>query len=91
MIAEKIESYPAVRCSQCNEPIPVPTRVLSLQNEIENRGTNLVFAFTVSCNTCESKEVYLFNEIQTFDGEPTKHRPKTRAACSTRREALWMS
>ena len=78
MIAETID-YLGVLCSQCNEPIPVPARIVSLQSEIENKGTDLVFAFTVRCEVCESKEVYLLSDIQTFDGEPRKHSPKTRA------------
>jgi hypothetical protein len=79
MIADTIGSYPVVRCRQCNEPIPVPTRVLNLQNEIENTGTDLVFAFTVRCDTCEAKEVHVFGEIQRFEGEPMKRGPNTRA------------
>jgi hypothetical protein len=78
MITETM-GYAGVLCSQCNERIPVPASIVSLQSEIENRGTNLVFAFTVRCEVCKSKEVYLLSDIQTFDGEPRKHSPKTRA------------
>jgi hypothetical protein len=78
MIAETIDrSYPAVLCVQCSEPVRVPARVVSLQNEIEKKGTDLVFAFTARCELCESKEVYLFSDIQRFEGEP-KRSPKTR-------------
>jgi hypothetical protein len=53
MIADTIG--PVVCCNQCNEAIPVPTRVLSLQNEIENRRTNLVFAFNRPMQHMRSK------------------------------------
>jgi hypothetical protein len=71
MIAETTkELYSGVLCSRCKEPIPIPERVVSLQNEIENRATNLLFGFTVRCRLCENEGVYLINEIQKFDGEP---------------------
>lgn len=81
MFAEtSAEFYPGVLCSRCMEPIPVPPRVVSLQNEIENRATNVQFGFTLRCRLCEHESVYLTSEIQKFDGEPRARILKSRAA-----------
>jgi hypothetical protein len=81
MISEAIEKcYLGVLCSRCEEPIPIPTRVVSLQNEIENKQTNVLFGFTLRCRLCEYEAVYLISEIQKFDGEPRSRILRTRAA-----------
>jgi hypothetical protein len=74
------ECYWGVLCSRCGEPIPIPPRVVSLQNEIANGETNVQFGFTLPCRLCEEEGVYLMSEIDKFEGEPRKRSPMTRAA-----------
>ena len=64
------KSYPGVLCARCMEPIPFPPRVISLQEEIENKPTTVQFGFTLRCRLCEYESVYLTSEIQKFEGEP---------------------
>ena len=80
MIAELRKSYRAVPCSRCNEPIPVPSRVVNLQDEIGQDETNVTHTFAARCKMCEFESVYAIREVQVFDGEPRKPTSKTRAA-----------
>jgi len=70
MIAELKINYRGVLCNRCNEPIPVPSKVISLQDEIEHRKTGTRGAFTVRCRLCEYEGVYSIQDIRSFDGEP---------------------
>jgi hypothetical protein len=80
MIAELTKTYCAVLCSRCNEPIPVSTRVASLQDEIEHREANVPHTFACRCKPCEYESVYAISDVQRFDGEPRGRVKKTRAA-----------
>jgi RNase P subunit RPR2 len=71
MIAE-LRSYRAVFCVRCNEPIPISSKVASLQDEIESRETRAPYAFVVRCKLCEYEHVYTISEIRAIDGEPRR-------------------
>jgi len=70
MIAETKRNYRGVLCNRCNEPIPVPSKVISLQDEIEQRNTGTRGAFALRCKLCEYEGVYAIKDIQQFDGNP---------------------
>jgi RNase P subunit RPR2 len=80
MIAELTKSYRAVTCSYCNEPIPVPSRVVTLQDELHGGEANLPRTFTARCKMCEYESVYAIDDVRSFDGEPRMRTPRARAA-----------
>jgi hypothetical protein len=79
MIAE-LKSFHAVLCKRCNEPIPVPLKVLTLQKEIEQGDSNAPCAFPLRCRLCEQENVYQLIEIQRVAGEPPQRMMRARAA-----------
>lgn len=80
MIAELKKSHRAVPCRHCNEPIAVSLKVVSLQDEIENRETNVAYTFTARCKMCEYESIYGIRDVRSFDGQPRKRTSKTRVA-----------
>jgi hypothetical protein len=79
MIAEMSKTYRGVLRNRCNEPIPVPSKVISLQDEIEQRNACTRGAFVLRCRLCENEGVYAIADIQQFDGSP-RSRGKWRSA-----------
>lgn len=53
-----------------NEPIPVSSKVVSLQDEIENKETNVPYTFAARCKMCEKESIYAIDDVRAFDGEP---------------------
>lgn len=80
MIAEMIKSYSAVLCSRCNEPIPVSSRVASIQNDIEHNDKNAPHSFVARCKLCEYESIYAVDAVKVFEGQPRKRGGRTRAA-----------
>lgn len=80
MIAEMSRSYSAVSCSRCNEPIPVSSRVASIQNDAAHSEKNVPHSFVARCKLCEYESVYALDAVKIVEGEPRKRRGRTRAA-----------
>jgi hypothetical protein len=80
MIAELMRSYSAVVCRQCNEPIPVSPRIVSLHDESEREETNAARSFIIRCKLCECESVYAVSDIRRLNGEPRRRKPRARAA-----------
>ena len=79
MIAE-LRSFPGVSCLRCGNPIPVSARIVDIQDDIANGGTDVPYAFRVRCRICEYETIYEAGRVQTFDGEPRKRGTRKRAA-----------
>ena len=78
MIAEIAKDYRGVLCRRCHEPVPVSSKVISLQDEIEFRETHASCAFTLRCRICDHESVYAMTDVRRFEGDPRSRRFKSR-------------
>jgi hypothetical protein len=78
MIAELTKSYRGVLCTRCGEPIAVPAKIVSLQDEQQYRETDVPHGFSLRCKLCESEGVYAMKDVQRFEGEPRWQNSRTR-------------
>jgi hypothetical protein len=72
-------SYQAVRCLYCSEPIPLSSRLLELF-VVESESTIAKLqgesqVFILRCKVCSKENRYLKAEIETFESESA---PNTR-------------
>jgi len=77
-MAEPMQSYRAVSCSRCRDPIPVCERVIRSQ-ENQRGQANVLQTFVARCKLCECESVYAVSDIQLIAGAPRQRRPRARA------------
>ena len=67
-------SYQAVRCFTCSEPIPLSTRLLDLSvvesDKVTAEQQYQPQVFTLRCKACFRESRYIKSEIEIFEGEP---------------------
>lgn len=80
LIAELAKESRAVLCRRWMDPIPVPSRVVDLQDEIEFKETSASHAFAVRCRLCECESIYAIGDIRNFNGEPRKRTSRAKIA-----------
>jgi len=79
VIAE-LRSFSGVSCLRCGNPIPVSARIVDIQDDIANGGTDVSYAFRVRCRICEYETIYEIGKVQRFGGEPRKRRGARKRA-----------
>jgi hypothetical protein len=71
MVTESTKrNYRGVFCGRCRAPIPVSSKVVRQEDEIENEELNAPYTFPLRCRHCEQEGIYAMSDVQKFDGEP---------------------
>lgn len=75
MIQEAIQSYRAVVCQCCRQPIPLPGIVLHIESTLEQDDAGFAHeknerAFTLRCRSCEREMSYRTTDIVNVEGTP---------------------
>ena len=74
MIQEAIQSYRAVICQCCRQPIPLPGIVLHIESLLANENSPFEEknerAFTLRCRSCEKEMPYRTTDIVDVEGTP---------------------
>ena len=75
MIQEAIQSYRAVVCQCCRQPIPLPGIVLHIESTLEQDAASFAHeknerAFTLRCRSCEREMSYRTTDIVNVEGRP---------------------
>ncbi|HWF37318.1 MAG TPA: hypothetical protein VG322_02285 [Candidatus Acidoferrales bacterium] len=88
MIEEAIQSYRAVICQCCRQPIPLPGIVLHIESTLEQNDSDFGFeknerAFTLRCRSCEKEMSYRTTDIVDVEGMP---KPRMSRAYGRKRE-----
>jgi hypothetical protein len=69
MTQDSRQSYRAVLCKYCRQPIPVPATMETAELEPHERQA-AVRVFSLRCRACEKERPYHSTAIVEFDGVP---------------------
>lgn len=84
MVEEAIQSYRAVICLCCRQPIPLPGIVLHIENSLVQSEGEFGYeknerAFTLRCRSCEREMAYRTSEIVDVEGTPKPRLSRTHS------------
>lgn len=84
MVEEAIQSYRAVICHCCRQPIPLPGIVLNIESSLINDETELGYekserAFALRCRSCEREMAYRTSNIVEVEGTPKPRVSRTHS------------
>jgi hypothetical protein len=89
MIQEAIQSYRAVICQCCRQPIPLPGIVLHIESLLANSDSPFEEknerAFTLRCRSCEKEMPYSTTDVVNVEGTP---KPRMSRAQGRKRHDL---
>jgi len=90
MIQEATQSYRAVICQCCRQPIPLPAIVLHIESTLqqgdpESGIDKSARAFSLRCRSCEKEMRYRTSDIVDVEGTP---KPRISRANGRKRENL---
>jgi hypothetical protein len=75
MVEEAIQSYRAVICHCCRQPIPLPGIVLHIESSLVKEESEFGYekndrAFALRCRSCEREMAYRTSDIVDVEGTP---------------------
>ena len=87
------QSYRAVLCMSCRQPIPVPAIVISMGGLGETcpRPEDTERVFTLRCRACCRERPYRLADIIEFEGAPRPRSSYLRGPLGVRREQRGLS
>jgi hypothetical protein len=86
MVEEAIQSYRAVICRCCRQPIPLPGIVLHIESSLMNDGGELERnerSFGLRCRSCEREMAYRTSDIVGVEGTPKPRLSRTNGGRNT--------